>query len=53
MAETLASICQNGVVAVTTDRVLNPDHGWKLLERMDVDNASVWGSVGYISVLQK
>ncbi len=52
-SETLASTCQNGVVAVTTDRVLNPDHGWKLLERMEVDNPSVWGSVGYISVLQK
>ena len=52
-SETLAATCQNGVVAVTTDRVLNPDHGWKLLDRMDVDNPSVWGSVGYISVLQK
>ena len=52
-SETLATTCQNGVVAVTTDRVLNPVHGWKLLDRMDVDNPSVWGSVGYISVLQK
>lgn len=52
-SKSLASVCQNGVVAVTTDRVLNPDDGWKLLDRMDVDNPSVWGSVGYISVLQK
>jgi len=52
-SQTLASTCQNGVVAVTTDRILNPDHGWKLLDGMDVDNPSVWGSVGYISVLQK
>lgn len=52
-SQTLASTCQNGVVAVTTDRVLNPEHGWKLLDRMDVDNPSVWGSVGYISVLEK
>ena len=52
-SQTLASTCQNGVVAVTTDRVLNPDHGWKLLDRMDVDNPSIWGSVGYISILEK
>jgi len=52
-SQTLASTCQNGVVAITTDRVLNPDDGWKLLDRMDVDNPSVWGSVGYISMLQK
>jgi len=52
-SQALASTCQNGVVAITTDRVLNPDDGWKLLDRMDVDNPSVWGSVGYISVLQK
>lgn len=52
-SKSLAAVCQNGVVAVTTDRVLNPEDGWKLLDRMDVDNPSVWGSVGYISVLQK
>ncbi|KAL7453385.1 hypothetical protein ACHAWC_005067 [Mediolabrus comicus] len=52
-SKSLAAVCQDGVVAVTTDRVLNPDDGWKLLDRMDVDNPSVWGSVGYISVLQK
>ncbi|KAL7440818.1 hypothetical protein ACHAXM_007494 [Skeletonema potamos] len=52
-SQTLASTCQNGAVAITTDRVLNPDDGWKLLDRMDVDNPSVWGSVGYISMLQK
>ena len=52
-SQTLAKTCQNGAVAITTDRVLNPDHGWKLLDRMDVENPSVWGSVGYISILQK
>lgn len=52
-SQTLAKACQNGTVAITTDRVLNPDHGWKLLDRMDVENPSVWGSVGYISMLQK
>jgi hypothetical protein len=52
-SQTLASQCQNGCVAITTDRALNPEHGWKLLDRMDVENPSVWGSVGYISVLLK
>mmetsp|Transcript_24227 Transcript_24227/g.52258 ORF Transcript_24227/g.52258 Transcript_24227/m.52258 type:complete len:381 (+) Transcript_24227:123-1265(+) len=50
---TLASLCSNGCVAVTTDRALNPEDGWRLVDRMDVENPSVWGSVGYISVLEK
>jgi len=50
---TLASLCPNGCVAITTDRALNPEDGWKLVDRMDVGNPSVWGSVGYISVLEK
>ena len=52
-SKTLASICPNGCVAITTDRALNPDDGWRLLDRMDVENPAVWGSVGYISVLEK
>ena len=50
---TLAEICTNGCVAITTDRALNPEDGWRLLHRMEVDNPSVWGSVGYISILEK
>ena len=52
-SQTLASLCQDGCVAVTTDRALNPSDGWRLLESMEVKNPSVWGSVGYISVLEK
>lgn len=50
-SKSLALTCQNGVVAITTDRILNPDDGWKLLDRIEVDNPSVWGSIGFISQL--
>jgi hypothetical protein len=33
--------------------VLDPNDGWKLVDRIEVENPSVWGSVGYISVLEK
>lgn len=52
-SQTLASVCSEGCVAITTDRALNPKDGWRLVDRMDVENPSVWGSVGYISVLEK
>ena len=52
-SQTLALLCPNKCVAVTTDRALNPRDGWRLLDRMDVENPSVWGSVGYISILEK
>ncbi|KAL3815775.1 hypothetical protein ACHAXA_001669 [Cyclostephanos tholiformis] len=52
-SRTLASTCKDGCVAITTDRVLDPEAGWKLLDRMEVNNPCVWGSVGYISVLEK
>lgn len=52
-SETLASLCPRGCVAITTDRALNPEHGWRLVDRMDVENPSVWGSTGYISILAK
>jgi len=52
-SQTLASSCRNGCVAITTDRALDPKDGWRLMERIDVENPSVWGSVGYISVLEK
>lgn len=52
-SRTLASTCKEGCIAITTDRVLDPEDGWKLLDRMEVDNPSLWGSVGYISVLEK
>ena len=52
-SQTLASLCPNGCLAITTDRALNPRDGWRLLESMEVENPSVWGSVGYISILEK
>jgi hypothetical protein len=52
-SSTLASTCKEGCVAVTTDRALDPNDGWKLLDRMEVENPCVWGSVGYISILEK
>ena len=52
-SSTLASTCPEGCVAITTDRALDPDYGWKLLDRMEVENPSVWGSVGYISMLEE
>jgi len=52
-SQTLARLCPNGCVAITTDRALNPKDGWRLADRVDVENPSVWGSVGYVSVLEK
>eukprot|EP00804_Cyclotella_cryptica_P002730 CCRYP_009641-RA/>CCRYP_009641-RA protein AED:0.22 eAED:0.22 QI:10/1/1/1/0/0/2/481/437 len=52
-SQALASLCPRGCMAVTTDRALNPQDGWRFLEKMEVENPSVWGSVGYISVLEK
>ena len=49
----LAQTCKGGCVAITTDRILNPEHGWKLVDRIEVENPSVWGSTGYISILEK
>lgn len=49
----LASACSDGCVAITTDRALDPNDGWKLVDRLEVENPCVWGSVGYISVLEK
>jgi hypothetical protein len=52
-SRTLAQSCPRGCVAITTDRALNPEDGWELLDRIEVANPAVWGSTGYISVLKK
>lgn len=52
-SQRLAELCPQGCVAITTDRALSPDFGWKLVDRADVDNPSLFGSTGYISVLEK
>ena len=49
----LSKSCRNGIVAVTTDRALDPFYGWELIEKIDVDNPEVFGSSGYISILRK
>ena len=52
-SRTLSRVCPRGCVAITTDRALNPEDGWVLLDRIEVKNPAVWGSVGYISLLAK
>ena len=52
-SQTLGETCRDGCVAVTTDRALDPRCGWKVCERIDVDNKEVFGSTGYIHVLEK
>ena len=47
----LADACRPGTVAITTDRALNPTHGWKLQHSLNVENPSLIGSTGYISIL--
>ena len=51
-SQLLANSCRKGCVVITTDRVLDPRHGWQLLDRLDVDNREVMGSTGYIQVLR-
>ncbi|KAL3908082.1 MAG: hypothetical protein SGILL_008618, partial [Bacillariaceae sp.] len=52
-SQLLGDACPHGCVAITTDRALDRRYGWKLLERIDVENKEVFGSTGYIQVLQK
>ena len=51
-SQLLANSCRKGCVVITTDRVLDPRHGWLFLDRLDVDNREVMGSTGYIQVLR-
>ena len=44
--------CSPGAIVITTDRCLDPAYGWKLQDRLDVDNREVMGSTGYINILQ-
>jgi hypothetical protein len=50
-SELLSASCPKGCLVITTDRVLNPLHGWLLLDKMEVDNPVLCGSVGYIHLL--
>lgn len=49
----LSNVCQNGCIVVTTDRALDPQHGWELQCSLDVENPKLFGTTGYISKLQK
>ncbi len=49
----LSEACPDGCVVVTTDRALNPNLGWKMVERIDVPNPEVLGTTGFIHVLEK
>lgn len=49
----LAESCSNGCVVITTDRALNPEDGFHLVDRLDVENPALWGSTGFIHVLKK
>jgi hypothetical protein len=50
-SELLATTCRKGCIVITTDRILDPLCGWRVVEKLDVDNAEVFGSTGYIQVL--
>lgn len=50
--EMLSESCSRGTVVITTDRCLDPAYGWKLVDRLDVDNREVMGSIGYIQIYQ-
>ena len=49
----LSEACPDGCVVVTTDRALNPNLGWKMVERIDVPNPEVLGTTGFIHVFEK
>jgi hypothetical protein len=48
----LSEACSDGCVVITTDRALNPDLGWRVVERLEVPNPEVLGTTGYIHVLE-
>ena len=51
-SDLLSQACPKGCVVVTTDRVLDPQYGWTIVDRLDVDNREVAGSTGYIHILR-
>lgn len=46
--ELLSQHCQPGCIVVTTDRALDPEFGWELLDRIDVPNPELWESTAFI-----
>ena len=51
-SQLLADVCKSGTVVITTDRALNPVHGWSLNHTLEVENPSLIGSTGYVSIRQ-
>ena len=49
----LSKACPTGCVVVTTDRALDPNDGWDLVDQLEVENREVMGSTGYIHVLRR
>jgi len=49
-SQMLSNACKRGTVVITTDRALNPSDGWEFKQSLEVENKSLMGSVGYISV---
>jgi len=49
-SQLLADSCKSGTVVITTDRALNPDDEWSLKHILEVENPSLLGSTGYISI---
>lgn len=50
-SQLLSEACSEGCVVITTDRALDPAHGWNLIDRLDVENPEVFGTTGYVQVL--
>lgn len=51
-SELLGQSCSLGCVVITTDRALDPRYGWKLLDRLDVENPDVFGTTGFVHILE-
>jgi hypothetical protein len=51
-SQMISNVCKKGTVVITTDRVVNPHDGWEFKQSLEVENKSLMGSVGYISIKQ-
>lgn len=49
----LSESCSHGCIVITTDRALRSSDGFELVDRLDVDNPSLWGSTGFVHILKK
>jgi hypothetical protein len=53
-SQPLSELCQNGCIAITTDKALDPSYGWKIIDRIEnVPNPEVLDSTGFIHILNK